>query len=119
MRILTLCLCIMLVSGTAFASTLDGYDRAKLADENYRLAHGEAEMPEAKNDPELAAVMKKYIYADIARQAKISQTERKLVEIVVLTTNQNHKFLARVIDGALNLGVKPLEIREALYHVAP
>lgn len=119
MRILTLCLCIMLVSGTAFASTLDGYDRAELADENYRLAHGEAEMPEAKNDPELAAVMKKYIYADIARQARISQTERKLVEIVVLTTNQNHKFLARVIDGALNLGVKPLEIREALYHVAP
>ena len=119
MRILILSLCIMLMYGTALASTLDGYDRAKLADENYRLAHGEAEMPEAKNDPELAAVMKKYIYADIARQAKISQTERKLVEIVVLTTNQNHKFLARVIDGALNLGVKPLEIREALYHVAP
>ena len=112
-------MCVMLLSVPAYASTLDGYDRAAVADENYRLAHSESDPPEAKNDPELAATMKKYIYADIARQAKLSLTERKLVEIVVLTTNQNHKFLARVIDGSLNLGVKAIEIREALYHVAP
>ena len=119
MRVILLCMCVMLLSVPAYASTLDGYDRAAVADENYRLAHGESDPPEAKNDPELAATMKKYIYADIARQAKLSLTERKLVEIVVLTTNQNHKFLARVIDGSLNLGVKAIEIREALYHVAP
>ena len=113
-------LCVMMTLAVpAFASTLDGYDRAKLADENYALANGDSAMKEAANDPELAAVMKKYLYADIVRQAKISTTERKLVEIVVLTTNQNHKFLARVAGEALNLGVKPLEIREALYHVAP
>ncbi|MBQ3346419.1 MAG: carboxymuconolactone decarboxylase family protein [Synergistaceae bacterium] len=110
---------LVMISSTVFASTLDGYDRAKLADENYRLANGDAAMKEAANDPELAAVMKKYLYADIVKQAKITQTERKLIEIVVLTTNQNHKFLSRVAGEALNLGVKPLEIREALYHVAP
>ena len=110
---------LLMISVPASASTLDGYDRAKVADENYRLAHGSSELTEALNDPELAAVMKKYVYADIVRQAKITQTERKLVEIVVLTTNQNHKFLAHVIDGSLNLGVKAIEIREALYHVAP
>ena len=110
---------MVMISSTVFASTLDGYDRAKLADENYRLANGDSAMKEAANDPELAAVMKKYLYADIVKQAKINQTERKLIEIVVLTTNQNHKFLSRVAGEALNLGVKPLEIREALYHVAP
>ena len=110
---------LVMISSTVFASTLDGYDRAKLADENYRLANGDSAMKEAANDPELAAVMKKYLYADIVKQAKITQTERKLIEIVVLTTNQNHKFLSRVAGEALNLGVKPLEIREALYHVAP
>lgn len=110
---------MMFVTAPVYASTLDGYDRAKLADENYALANGDSAMTEAANDPELAAVMKKYLYADIVRQAKISTTERKLVEIVVLTTNQNHKFLSRVAGEALNLGVKPLEIREALYHVAP
>ena len=110
---------LVMISSTVFANTLDGYDRAKLADENYRLANGDAAMKEAANDPELAAVMKKYLYADIVKQAKITQTERKLIEIVVLTTNQNHKFISRVAGEALNLGVKPLEIREALYHVAP
>lgn len=110
---------LLMISAPVSASTLDGYDRAKVADENFRLAHGNLELPEAVNDPELFAVMKKYVYADIVKQAKITQTERKLVEIVVLTTNQNHKFLARVIEGSLNLGVKPIEIREALYHVAP
>lgn len=110
---------MLMLTSSAYASTLDGYDRAKLADENYALANGESAMTESANDPELSAVMKKYIYADIVMQAKISQTERKLVEIVVLTTNQNHKFLARVAGEALALGVKPLEIREALYHVVP
>ena len=110
---------MVMISSTVFASTLDGYDRAKLADKNYALANGDSTMKEAANDPELAAVMKKYLYADIVKQAKITQTERKLIEIVVLTTNQNHKFLSRVAGEALNLGVKPLEIREALYHVAP
>ena len=110
---------MLMLTSSAYASTLDGYDRAKLADENYALANGESAMTESANDPELSAVMKKYIYADIVMQAKISQTERKLVEIVVLTTNQNHKFLARVASEALALGVKPLEIREALYHVVP
>ncbi|MBQ3446674.1 MAG: carboxymuconolactone decarboxylase family protein [Synergistaceae bacterium] len=83
-----LCALTLIVTAPVYASTLDGYDRAKLADENYALANGDSAMKEAVNDPELAAVMKKYLYADIVRQAKISTTERKLVEIVVLTTNQ-------------------------------
>ena len=119
MRTVIIFALMLILSAPVYASTLDGYDRAKLADENYALANGESAMTESANDPELSAVMKKYIYADIVRQAKISQTERKLVEIVVLTTNQNHKFLARVAGEALALGVKPIEIREALYHVAP
>lgn len=94
---------MMIISVPVYASTLDGYDRAKVADENYALANGDSAMKEAANDPELSAVMKKYIYADIVRQAKISQTERKLVEVVVLTTNQNHKFLARVAGEALDV----------------
>ena len=103
----------------AFASTLDGYDRAKIADENYVKMHGSEQISEAVNDPELAAVMKKYIYGDLSHQIKLTDTERQLITIVVLTTNQNHKFLKRAVEGALALKVTPLQIREALYHVAP
>ncbi|MBQ7196672.1 MAG: carboxymuconolactone decarboxylase family protein [Synergistaceae bacterium] len=117
--ILILSLCAVFFALPAFASTLDGYDRAKVADENYLKMHGTDLMPEAVNDPELAATMKKYIYGDLSQQIKLTNTERELIKIVVLTTNQNHKFLKRVIEGALALEVTPLQIREALYHVAP
>ena len=94
-------LCSVFFAFPAFASTLDGYDRAKVADENYANMHGTEPMTEAVNDPELAAVMKKYIYGDLSQQIKLTDTERQLITIVVLTTNQNHKFLKRVIEGAL------------------
>ena len=117
--ILISALCLAFFAMPAFASTLDCYDRAKIADENYLKMHGTNSMPEAVNDPELAATMKKYIYGDLSQQIKLTNTERELVKIVVLTTNQNHKFLKRTIEGALALEVTPLQIREALYHVAP
>ena len=115
-------LCLMLLSIPAMAaekSTLDGYDRAKVADANYEKMHGSEPMSEAADDPELAATMKKYIYGDLSRQIKLTDTERQLVTVVVLATNQNHKLLKRVVEGALALEVTPLQIREALYHVAP
>ncbi|MBQ7560276.1 MAG: carboxymuconolactone decarboxylase family protein [Synergistaceae bacterium] len=119
MKIAIILLSIILFAMPVFASTLDGYDRAKIADENYSKMNGSDSMPESKNDPELAAIMKKYIYGDLSQQIKLSDMERQLIRIVVLTTNQNHKFLARVINETLALGIKPIEIREALYHVAP
>ena len=106
-------------AGVQAASTLDGYDRAKVANSEYVKMHGTKEMPEAKNDPELAATMKKYVFGDIAKQTKITNTERQLVTIVVLATGRNHKMLGEAVTGALNTGVKPLEVREALYHIAP
>ena len=103
----------------AFASTLEDYDRAKIADENYKKMHGNKITDTEKDDPELFSVMKKYIYGDLSKQIKLNDTERQLITIVVLTTNQNHKFLKRAVEASLALNVKPIEIREALYHVAP
>ncbi|MBQ9627721.1 MAG: hypothetical protein IJR43_00505, partial [Synergistaceae bacterium] len=98
--VIVFALCAMLAL-PSYASTLEGYDRAKVADENYTRMHGNESMSEAVNDPELAAVMKKYIYGDLSRQIKLKDFERQLVTVVVLTTNQNHKFLRRAIEGAL------------------
>lgn len=100
-----------------FASTLDGYNRAEVANTNYERMHGSEEI--YPDDPELAAIMKKYIYGDLSQHITLSNMERQLVTIVVLTTNQNHKFLRHMIKGSLALDVTPLQIREALYHVAP
>ncbi|MBQ9424267.1 MAG: hypothetical protein IJU32_11870, partial [Pyramidobacter sp.] len=83
-------LMLLAFAAPAFASTLEGYDRAALADENWKALHGDSVQAEAKNDPELAAVFKKYVYGDIARQAAITPVERQLVTLVMLTALQNH-----------------------------
>ena len=103
----------------AEASTLDGYDRAKVADKNYTTMFGTKNMELEKTDPEMAAIMKKYIYGDLSQQMKITPIERQLITIVVLTTNQNHKMLGEAVEGALNIKATPLQIRESLYQVAP
>ena len=86
MKIAIILLSIILFAMPVFASTLDGYDRAKIADENYSKMNGSDSMPESKNDPELAAIMKKYIYGDLSQQIKLSDMERQLIRIVVLIT---------------------------------
>ena len=100
-------------------SMLRTFDRAKIAEENFTKMHGTDIISEAETDPEFFDIMKKYIYGDLPQQIKLTDTERELVKIVVLTTNENYKFLKRTIEGALALDVKPIEIREALYHIAP
>ncbi|MBR1486643.1 MAG: hypothetical protein IJ597_05250, partial [Synergistaceae bacterium] len=105
MKVFLILVLLIFGAAPAFASTLDGYDRAKVADENYLKMHGSDSTSEAENDPELFAVMKKYIYGDLSKQIKLTDTERELIKIVVLTTNQNHKFLKRTIEGALALEV--------------
>lgn len=115
-------ICLLSVTMQAIAAeknSFEGYDRAQVANTNYEKMHGKTPMAEEADDPELAATMKKYIYGDLSQQIKLTDTERQLITLVVLTTNQNHKFLKRATEGALALKVTPLQIREALYHVAP
>lgn len=100
-------------------STLSGYDRAKTADANYEKLHGKADFPLEKTDPEYAAMMKKYIYGDIAKQAAITPVEQSLVVLSVLTTNQNADLLPGAVEEALAAGATPLQIREAIYHITP
>lgn len=115
-----LCLSLAAACGTKTeASALDGYNRESAADSNYAEMYGNTEIAGMKDDPELASVMKKYIYGDLQRQIKLTPVERQLVTIVVLATNQNQKMLGSAVEGALKINVAPLQIRESLYHVAP
>ena len=57
-RLLMGAVCFGVLSGmhsVAEGSSVDGYNRTQVADQNYRQLHGTTAMPEAGNDPELAA----------------------------------------------------------------
>lgn len=113
------CLSIAIPNITLAATPLDSYNRSAAAYNNYTAMYGSTPMSEAAADPELADIMQKYIYGDIAMQAKITKTEQELVRISVLTAGGNQKMLKKAVEGALKIGIKPLEIRETIYHLAP
>ncbi len=96
------------------------YDRVKTSDANYEQLFGKEKMEAAANDPELASTMKRFVYGDVVGQTKkLTDKQRQLIIIAVLATNQNEKMLRKNVEGALKVGVTPLEIREALYQVTP
>ena len=100
-------------------SVADGTGRAARAEQTWTKRMGTQTLGIEKTDPELAALMKGYIYGDIACQAALTPQEQDMVTLAVLTVNQDYGLLRKNVQGALQYGVTPLEIRETLYHMAP
>lgn len=100
-------------------SVADGTGRAARAEQTWTKRMGTQTLGIEKTDPELAALMKGYIYGDIACQAALTPQEQDMVTLAVLTVNQDYGLLCKNVQGALQYGVTPLEIRETLYHMAP
>lgn len=94
-------------------------NRVEIAERNYAQLFKNDSIVDAKSDPELAETMKRFIYGEIAQTSNLTLQQKQLVTIVVLATNQNYKLLEKNIEGSLNAGITPLEIRESLYHIAP
>ena len=68
--------------------------------------------------PELMQVLRNLTYGDVYAIGNLDDKTRELVTLVVLTTNQNLPQIKAHTDAALNVGVSPIQIREALYQAA-
>ena len=70
-------------------------------------------------DEELVAVMDRFLYGDIFRRGTLTDKQRELITLAVLTTNRNLDDLKAHVKASLNIGVTPEEIKEAVYQCAP
>jgi 4-carboxymuconolactone decarboxylase len=68
--------------------------------------------------PELMQILRNFTYGDIYTIGNLDDKTRELVTLVVLTTNQTLPQIKAHTHAALNVGVSPIEMREALYQVA-
>ena len=110
----------LLIGGILITSVpVEAENRVEVAGKNYAQLFRNDSIVDAKSDPELAEIMKRFIYGEIDLTSNLTLQQKQLVTIVVLATNQNHKLLKKNIEGSLNAGITPLEIRESLYHIAP
>ncbi len=94
-------------------------NREERAKRTMQALYGPEAPGQAGQDPEFAAIKERLIYGEIYAEEKLSARMRELVILVVAVTNQTMNEVRRHTAAALASGVKPEEIREAVYHCAP
>lgn len=94
-------------------------NRTEICKDNYRtLFKGEA-LPTEGNDAEMLQILQKYIFGEVFTIGNLDIKIREMITVVSLTTMQTLPQLKAHINGALNAGNSPIELREAIYQCAP
>ena len=94
-------------------------DRIELSKKKFEELFGLHTGPLADTDPDLQEILNRFIFGEVFYHGDLSDKLRELITIVVLTTNQTLDQLQAHIFAALNIGVSPVEIKEAIYQCAP
>ncbi len=63
--------------------------------------------------------MDHFVYGDVYSHGSLNDKQRELITLVVLATNQTLLQLRDHVGAALNVGLTPVEIKEAIYQCAP
>lgn len=101
------------------AQTDNQMNRIETCKENYRtLFRGEA-LTGQGSDPEMMDILQKFIFGEVFTTGDLSLKQREMITCVTLATMQTLPQLKAHAGVALNVGVTPLELREAMYLTAP
>src|SRR5688572_13129669 len=91
--------------------------RIERAKKKYRELFGQ-QIQASKTDPELMNILQPLIYGEIFYVGNLDDKTRERITITVLTTYQTLPQLKAHTNAALNIGVTPVQIREAVYQGA-
>jgi 4-carboxymuconolactone decarboxylase len=91
--------------------------RIERAKKKYQELFGEP-IRASTTDPELMNILQPLIFGEIFYIGNLDDKTRELITITILTTNQTLPQLKGHTNAALNIGLTPIEIREAVYQCA-
>lgn len=94
-------------------------NRAERTEKTMQELYGNMRAGMAETDPEFAAIKTRLIYGEVYAEEKLSARMRELVILAVAVTNQTMNEVRRHTFAALAAGVRPEDIKEAVYHCAP
>jgi len=97
----------------------DTMNRIERSKETYEKLFKQIQSVSASDDPELMTILQRFIFGEVFYIGNLSDTTRELITITALATNQTLPQLRAHTNAALNIGVKPIEIREVIYQLAP
>ena len=96
--------------------TMNRIERAK---QTYEKLFQQIQSVSGSDDPELMTILQRFIFGEVFYIGNLKDTTRELITITALATNQTLPQLKAHTVAALNIGVKPIEIREVIYQLAP
>ena len=94
-------------------------DRGARSDETYEKLFGPRDRSVQEDDPEFMTILRRLIFGEVFYVGDLDDQARELITVVVLTANQTLPQLKAHTSAALNVGVTPVEVREAIYGCAP
>lgn len=94
-------------------------NRVENSQETYKQLFGESIPAAYAADPELQNILRHFIFGEIFDQWNLDDKQRELITLVVLAANQTLPQLRAHANAALNVGLTPVEIKEAIYQCAP
>ena len=107
--------CTLFLGGsTAMAKT-----REEAANTTAQSLFTKNDPTDIKNEPELSAISKKFIYNDINKQIKLSTAKQELLTLVVLTANNTPADIPAHVEGALKAGATPEQVHESIFQCTP
>jgi 4-carboxymuconolactone decarboxylase len=97
----------------------DTMNRIEKAKQKYEELFKQVQSVSNSDDPELMTILQRFVFGEVFYIGNLSDTTRELITITALATNQTLPQLKAHTNAALNIGVKPIQIREVIYQLAP
>jgi 4-carboxymuconolactone decarboxylase len=94
-------------------------ERQTHAEATYERLFGPRDKSAPDSDPELMEILRRFIFGDVFDTGVLDDQTRELITVTVLACLQTLPQLKSHTAAALNVGVQPIEIREAIYQLAP
>lgn len=102
-----------------FAAEGKKMTRSDICKKNYEKLFNSDWNPNVGSDPEMMAILQKYIFGEVFTVGNLDMKMREMLTVTSLAVQQTLPQLKAHINAALNVGVTPLEVRESLYQCAP
>ncbi|MCI1665948.1 MAG: carboxymuconolactone decarboxylase family protein [Atopobiaceae bacterium] len=94
-------------------------DRVEACERKFAELFGGTPNAGEGDDPELMQILQRFIFGEVSYTGTLPDHDRELVTCVVLATYQTLPQLTAHATAALNVGVTPMELREAMYGCMP
>lgn len=94
-------------------------NRVEKSKEKYKQLFGNGVPTAYATDSDFQDILSRFIFGEVFYQGNLDDKHRELITLVVLATNQTLPQLKAHVQAALNVGLTPVEIKEAVYQCAP